>query len=53
MLTSPPEIFAKANQLKIAAQDFVMASVIAVRGAASAKTGTQTESPVNEKGERK
>ncbi|MGZ3723660.1 MAG: XdhC family protein [Bdellovibrionales bacterium] len=41
MLTSPPDIFAKANQLKLEAQNFVMASVIAVRGAASAKTGSK------------
>ena len=41
MLTSPPDIFAKAHELKSRAENFVMASVIAVRGAASAKTGSK------------
>jgi len=41
MLTSPPEIFAKAHELKAQNQEFVLASVIAVYGAASAKTGSK------------
>jgi xanthine/CO dehydrogenase XdhC/CoxF family maturation factor len=41
MLTSHPEIFAKADELKAQAQEFVLATVIAVHGAASAKTGSK------------
>jgi xanthine/CO dehydrogenase XdhC/CoxF family maturation factor len=41
MLTSPPEIFAKVHQLKAQRQEFILASVIAVHGAASAKTGAK------------
>lgn len=41
MLTSPPEIFAKSDELKRRNEPFVLATVIAVRGAASAKTGSK------------
>jgi xanthine/CO dehydrogenase XdhC/CoxF family maturation factor len=41
MLTSPPELFRKAQVLKDAGAAFVIATVIRVRGSASAKTGSK------------
>lgn len=41
MLTSPPELFRKAQALKDAGAHFVIATVVRVRGSASAKTGSK------------
>lgn len=41
MLTSPSEIFKKAHELKEQKESFVLATVVAVRGATSAKTGSK------------
>jgi len=41
MLTSPPELFHKAQILKDAGASFVIATVVRVRGSASAKTGSK------------
>ena len=41
MLTSPFEIFKKAHELKEDKQSFVIATVVAVHGATSAKTGSK------------
>ncbi len=41
MLTSPPELFRKAQALKDAGANFVIATVVRVRGSASAKTGSK------------
>jgi xanthine/CO dehydrogenase XdhC/CoxF family maturation factor len=41
MLTSPPELFRRAQALKDAGANFVIATVVRVRGSASAKTGSK------------
>lgn len=41
MLTSPPELFRKAQALRDAGSNFVIATVVRVRGSASAKTGSK------------
>ena len=41
MLTSPPDIFRKLQELKESQETFVLATVVAVRGATSAKTGSK------------
>lgn len=41
MLTSPPELFRKAQALRDAGANFVIATVVRVRGSASAKTGSK------------
>ncbi|HYX36929.1 MAG TPA: XdhC family protein [Oligoflexus sp.] len=41
MLTSPPELFRKAQVLKDSGASFVIATVVRVRGSASAKTGSK------------
>jgi xanthine/CO dehydrogenase XdhC/CoxF family maturation factor len=41
MLTSPPELFRKAQALRDAGAHFVIATVVRVRGSASAKTGSK------------
>lgn len=41
MLTSPPELFQRAQVLKDAGSAFVIATVVRVRGSASAKTGSK------------
>ncbi len=41
MLTSPPELFRKAQALKDEGAAFILATVIRVRGSASAKTGSK------------
>ncbi|WP_141733767.1 XdhC family protein [Oligoflexus tunisiensis] len=41
MLTSPPELFRRAQALKDSGASFVIATVIRVRGSASAKTGSK------------
>lgn len=41
MLTSPPETFRHLDELERDGQSFVLATVIAVRGATSAKTGSK------------
>jgi xanthine/CO dehydrogenase XdhC/CoxF family maturation factor len=41
MLTSPPELFRRAQVLKDSGANFVIATVVNVRGSASAKTGSK------------